>query len=55
MLSAVSFSRLHLPFIGKDLSGKRMYDIRHVTESELRMIRGCILSGMGLGGLTQHL
>ena len=55
MMCAVSFARLDLPMMGKDLAGNRIYDVRHISEEQLRMVRACLLNGIGLGSLTQHL
>ena len=55
MLCSVSFDRLSLPFVGKDSDGKRVYDVRHVTEVELKDIQACVLHGIGLGRLTTGL
>lgn len=55
MVSAVSFERLSLPFMGKDSSGKRIYDIRVLTKTELRSVQQAVLNGLGLSDLTFHL
>lgn len=55
MLYAVSFARLDLPWAGKDAAGKRIYDVRHVSDEDYRAIQSCLLNGIGLGRLTAHL
>lgn len=55
MVCAVSFDRLSLPYIGKDLQGTRVYDIRHISEDDLRRVQACVLNGMGLARLTAAL
>lgn len=55
MVCAVSFGRLSLPFIGKDQQGKRVYDIRHLSEDDLRRVQVCVLNGMGFAHLTASL
>jgi len=55
MLYAVSFDRLSLPFAGKDSNGKRIYDIRHISDEDLKAIRVAILNGIGMAILTSHL
>lgn len=51
MLYAVAFSRLNLPQAGTDATtGKRQYDVRHVSELDSRKVHG-----LGLGSLAQHL
>lgn len=54
MLYTVSFDRLFLPSTGKDASGKRVYDIRVISKTELQSIQCCILHGIGLPALTEH-
>jgi hypothetical protein len=48
MLCAVSFDRLSLPQDGKDDRGKRIYDLRHLSDEELRQVMSCVLSGLGV-------
>jgi mRNA interferase MazF len=55
MLYTVAFSRLHLPFDGKNASGKRNYDLRIIDKADLLKIQGCMLHGLGLQGLTSYL
>ena len=55
MLYTVSFDRLMLPFEGKDKSGKRIYDQRVLSQDEFRSIQKCLLHGVGLSMLTEHL
>lgn len=55
MLCAVSFDRLFLPVLGKDGEGKRVYDVRRISDEELFRVRRCVLNGIGLGALTEGL
>lgn len=55
MLYTVSFTRLSLPFKGKDAGGKRIYDIRVLEQDDMIKIHQCILNGLGLQGLTGFL
>ena len=55
MVYTVSFDRLHLPFDGKDGSGKRNYDVRVIDKSDLIKIQQCLLHGLGLTALTDYL
>jgi len=55
MLYTVSFARLHLPFSGKDASGKRIYDVRVIDRVDLLKIQQCMLHGLGLTSLTEYL
>jgi uncharacterized protein YifN (PemK superfamily) len=55
MLYTVALQRLDFIRIGKDANGKRIYYLHPVSNDNLRRIRGCVLSGIGLGSLTNHL
>lgn len=55
MLYTVAFSRLHLPFDGKDASGKRNYDVRVIDPADLLKIQEAVLHGLGLPRLTSYL
>lgn len=55
MIYTVSFDRLMLPFEGKDNSGKRIYDQRVLSDDDFRIIQKCLLHGVGLSKLTEHL
>lgn len=55
MLYTVAFSRLYLPFDGKDASGKRNYDIRVIDQADLLKIQEAMLHGLGLPRLTSYL
>lgn len=55
MLYTVAFSRLHLPFDGKDASGNRNYDVRVIDTADLLKIQEFILHGLGLPCLTSYL
>lgn len=54
MICAVSFDRLQLPFLGKDDNGNRLYVQRHIEAEVLNQLLGCVLTGLGLARLTQH-
>jgi uncharacterized protein YifN (PemK superfamily) len=55
MLYTVAFSRLHLPFDGKDVSGKRNYDVRVIDPADLLKIQEAVLHGLGLPRLTSYI
>lgn len=55
MVYSVSFDRLDLIRYGKDRNGKRVYRYETVTDEQMKQIRTCILSALGLGALTKHL
>lgn len=53
MVYTVSLERLYLPSGGK-VDGKRAYDVRVLSAEELQKVQRCILHGIGLSRLTQH-
>lgn len=55
MLCAVAFSRLSIPFDGKDLSGKRRNVVHVLAAESMRTVDVCVLNGLGFGTLTPHL
>jgi uncharacterized protein YifN (PemK superfamily) len=55
MIYTVAFERLSLMTGGKDVSGKRIYDDRVIDKADLLKIQACILHGIGLTALTDHL
>lgn len=48
MIYALSFTRLSFPFLGKDNSGKRIYDIRQISPEQLKCVQACIMAGIGI-------
>lgn len=52
MIYTVSFSRLSLPFLGKDSFGKRQYDQRVVGKEDLLAIQQCVIHALGFSDLT---
>lgn len=55
MVYAVSFDRLDLIRTGKDQSGKRTYRYETISPDQLKQVRKCVLSALGLASLTVHL
>lgn len=55
MVNAVGFHRVDLLRLGKDKSGKRVYQMRTLPDELFRTVRQCALHGMGLSSLTKHL
>jgi uncharacterized protein YifN (PemK superfamily) len=55
MVNAVGFHRVDLLRLGKDGSGKRIYQFSCLPEDILRKVRKCVLHGMGMSGLTKYL
>jgi mRNA interferase MazF len=44
----VAFHRLRLPFLAKDQSGTRIYDVRVMNEADFEKLKGCVRAGLGL-------
>ncbi|WP_399677192.1 type II toxin-antitoxin system PemK/MazF family toxin [Xenophilus sp.] len=56
MVYTVAFQRLFVPQLGKDpRTGARQYDLRVLEKPDLDAILACVLHGIGLGHLTDHL
>lgn len=55
MVNAVGFHRVDLLRLGKDKQGKRIYQFSALSPDLLRVVRQCVLHGMGLSALTKHL
>lgn len=55
MFCTVSFARLRLPFKGRGLDGKRIYETRVLDPETLRKIQACAMHALGLERLTVHL
>jgi mRNA interferase MazF len=48
MIYTVSFARLSLPFLAKDVGGKRMYDHRLLDEANFELVQNCVAFSLGL-------
>lgn len=56
MLATVGYSRLSLPYTGRDeRTGKRKYLQIRLVEDELAKVQDAVLFALGLGHLTKHL
>jgi mRNA interferase MazF len=55
MLYTVRFDRLELVRTGRDHTGKRKYLTRLISAEQLKEIRKCVLNGLGMPSLTNHL
>lgn len=57
MIYSVGFHRLELIRLGKrdPATGKRLYFRNRLGRDTMRAIYGCVLYGLNLGTLTQHL
>jgi len=55
MVNAVGFHRIDLLRIGKDRSGKRIYQMQALPDELFKVVRLCALHGLGFSALTKHL
>lgn len=55
MVNAVGFHRVDLLRLGKDRTGKRIYQMAALPEELMKMVRQCVLHGLGMSKLTGHL
>ena len=55
LVAAVSYKRLDLIRLGKNVNGVRTYCFSTVTPETLKKIRRAVLGGLGLAQLTKHL
>jgi uncharacterized protein YifN (PemK superfamily) len=55
MVVSVGFHRLDFFRYGKDWLGKRVYRYEILPPEDLKAIRCCVLSGLGLAALTKNL
>lgn len=55
MIYSVGFHRVDLLRLGKDRSGKRIYQTRVLGDDDFQSVRRCVLHGLGLSALTKSL
>lgn len=55
MVNTVGFHRLNFFRMGKQDNGKRIYLYKPLSADTIRVIRSCVLKGLGLSSLTTHL
>lgn len=55
MICAIGFHRIDLLRLGKDNHGKRRYQLTPLPHTHLTNINKCVLNGLGLVRLTNHL
>ena len=55
MVNAVGFHRIDLLRLGKDNSGRRVYQYKCLPDHLFRQVRQCVLHGLGLSSLVKHL
>jgi len=55
MVYAVGFHRLDLIKAGKTADGRRIYDMRQLSNDDLLLTRKCLLHSLSLGHLTKFL
>jgi mRNA interferase MazF len=55
MIYSVGFHRLDLIRMGKDHQGQRIYRMETLSAEQMKKVKSCILSGLGLSTLTKYL
>jgi mRNA interferase MazF len=55
MVNTVGFHRVDLLRLGKDRSGKRIYQMQALPADLFKSVRLCALHGLGFSALTKHL
>ncbi|WP_082631076.1 type II toxin-antitoxin system PemK/MazF family toxin [Roseovarius atlanticus] len=55
MIYAAGFHRIDLLVLGKDGTGKRIYQTETIPLDDLRRIQRCILNGLALTDLTKYI
>ena len=55
MVNAVGFHRVNLLRLGKDNSGNRIYQTSVLDNELFKVVKRCVLHGLGLSTLTKHL
>lgn len=55
MVFAASFERLELLRVGKDNTGKRLYNLITLSTEDLKKVRAAVICSLGLSALTKHL
>lgn len=55
MVNAVGFHRVELLRLGKDKTGTRIYQTAVLDEEMFKVVKRCVLHGLGLSSLTKHL
>ena len=55
MVNTVGFQRMDLLRLGKDVNGKRIYQVSCLPDDVMTTVRRCVLHGLGLSSLTKHL
>lgn len=55
MIYTAGFHRIDLLMLGKDTSGKRVYQLSTISRDDLARVQACVLHGIGLSELTKHL
>lgn len=55
MVNAVGLHRVDLLRLGKDSSGRRVYQTSALPDDLFRLVRICVLHGLGLSALTRGL
>ena len=55
MIYSIGFHRLDLIRLGKDRLGTRIYRMDTISAEQMKLVKSCVLRGLGLSTLTKHL
>lgn len=55
MVNSVGFHRIDFLMLGKDKTGKRIYQYQALPDELFKVVKKCALHGMGFSTLTKHL
>jgi mRNA interferase MazF len=55
MIYSIGFHRLDLIRLGKDRDGQRIYRMNTIDDDEMKKVKCCVLSGLGMWALTKYL
>lgn len=55
MVYSIGFHRLDLIRLGKRKDGSRIYRMDTISEEQMKVVKACVLRGLGMSTLTKHL
>ena len=55
MIDSIGFHRLDLIRLGKDRDGRRIYRMDTISDEQMKIVRCCVLRGLGMSALTKYL
>jgi mRNA interferase MazF len=55
MIYSIGFHRLDLIRLGKDRDGRRVYRMDTISDEQMKIVKCCVLRGLGMSALTKYL